>query len=194
MSPGSSRCRAYAFLLRKKNGSTPWAVVATFCDGDGLLRAETRKAGQRAITWPLMAHVAQSKLDLQPRFVDAIDSEHEVLWLSEKSWSADGSLCAMEYAYRRDGLVLRKVLQAVGADPASYADKDDAFNQAQAADVRKSYESGFVGTKYPRQFRTHHLSRGRPSELLYELNPSTGSHGWNPPERSPISLPPPSER
>lgn len=183
MSIGSSRCRAYAFLLRWGDDSTPWGVVATFCDGGGLLQAETRRGAQSTVTWPLMAHVEESKLDLQAQFVDAIDSEHEVLWISEKSWSPDGYLCAMEYAYRRDGLVLRKILQAVGADPASYADKGDAFNQAQAADVRKSYESGFVGAQYPKQFRANHLYRGQPSELLYELNQSTGSYEWSPPER-----------
>lgn len=179
MSTGTSRCRAYAFLLRGGDDTTPWGAVAVFCDEQGLLPAEAKRGRKSIVTWPLMAHAEKSKLEIGAAFVDAIDPAHQVLWISEKSWSDDGYLCAMEYAYERAGLGLRKILQAVGADPAAYADKGDAFNQKHRDDVRKSYESGFVGAKYPRRFRTSHLYRGRPSELLYELDPSTGSYAWN---------------
>ncbi len=176
MATGTSRCRAYAFLLRGGDGATPWGAVAVFCDEQGLLAAETKRGGKSIVTWPLMAHAVKSKLEIRAAFVDAIEPAHQALWISEKSWSDDGYLVAMEYAYQREGLGLRKILQAVGADPASYADKGGAFNRKQADDVRNSYESGFVGTEYPRRFRTSHLYRGRPSELIYELDPRKGSY------------------
>jgi hypothetical protein len=157
-------CRAFAYLLQRDADPRPiFAVTPVICDDGGFVptaEKKSRVAVAPARTWTLADDAANLTVTVDVGFIDALDPKHQVLWTRLRD-VRDGYLTANEFAYAREDDGLHEILNATGADPASYATTTDP------AAVLSTYAAAFLEAPYPRRFQTTHTFKNKPLPATY---------------------------